>query len=230
MPSALFAPVRLTAARLAFAFTIAFALFSLVPVALSDEDAFKGLTWGDLVDFPIVLLPIALLLGMALDARINRTSGLFAVALLFLLLFAQGHAIHLAANAIAHNFTRTDAAWRTAHFLDERVGHYELHIALIALAALFIWSGRHSSLQRYPEVPLLLLSILGFGALQAAAAIEGQTVPLVLPGTLALAVVGISLSTPRSNDYAVFFTGTSAVSFLVLVIYGAVYGGWPEIL
>ncbi len=89
-------------------------------------------TWGDLIDFPIVLLPVALLLRMALDAKLSRTPGLFAAVLLLLLLFAQGHAIHLAANAIAHNFTKTDAAWQTACFLDENVGHYELHIALLA--------------------------------------------------------------------------------------------------
>jgi hypothetical protein len=221
---------EVTSSRLIFAYAVGFAIFDLVPIPLSDVDAFKGLSVGDLVDAPLVILPVALLFRMALDAGLWRTTGLRAGLLLALLLFAQGHALHLAANAIAHSLAESDAAWEPAYFLDEHVGHYELHIALLSLAALFIWSGRPERHPGQREAGLLALAVAGYGALLAAGAIEGQTVPLVLPASLALALLGAWMASRRRTDYGTFFAAAYAVCFGVLVIYGAVNDGWPEIL
>lgn len=137
-------PARLTTSCLILAYALGFALFILLPVALSEADTFKGLTWGDIVDAPIVILPVALLFRMALDANLGRATGLRVSVLLALLLFVQGRAIHLAANAISHSLGTADAAWEPAYFLDENVGHYELQLSLISLAWLFIWYRRPS--------------------------------------------------------------------------------------
>ncbi len=222
-------PARLTTSRLILTYALGFALFILLPVALSEADTFKGLTWGDIVDAPIVILPVALLFRMALDANLGRATGLRVSVLLALLLFLQGHAIHLAANAISHSLGTADAAWEPAYFLDENVGHYELQLSLISLAGLFIWYGRPSPLT-LPELPLLALAIAGYGSLSAADAIEGQTVPFVLPASLALALIGTRIAVRHRDEYVVFFTGSYAVCFLGLVVYGAINGGWPEIL
>ena len=221
---------RMTTTRLIFAYVLGFTIFDLIPIPLSDLDAFEGLSFGDLIDAPLIILPAALLLRMALDADLWRTAGLRAAVLLALLLFAQGHAIHLAANAIAHSLAESDAAWEPAYFLDEHVGHYELHLALLGLAALFICSGRPSRLSGSREAALLALLIAGYGSLQAAGAIEGQTVPLVLPAAIALSLAGGWAAVRRRSEYATFFAASYAVCALVLVIYGAVNKGWPEIL
>lgn len=229
------APIRqdgndLTAPRLIFTYAIAFAVFDLVPIPLSDVDAFKGLSLGDLIDAPLVVLPAALLLRMALDGGLWRSVGLRAAVLLALLLFAQGHAIHLAANAISHSLNDSDVAWQPAYFLDEHVGHYELHIALLSLAFLFIRFGSHAEMARARDTALLAVSIAGYGSLQAAGAIEGQTVPLVLPASIALALVGAWVGLRHPNQYATFFAASYGVCFFALLGYGALNHGWPEIL
>jgi hypothetical protein len=223
-------PAALTPARLIFVYALGFTIFDLVPIPLSDVDAFKGLSVGDLVDAPLIILPVALLFRMALDADLWRTAGLRAAVLLSLLLFTQGHAVHLAANAIAHSLAESDAGWEPAYFLDEHLGHYELHVALLIFATLFIGFGHPSRLPRRAELALLTFTIAGYGGLQAADAIEGQTVPLVLPASVALALMGGWVVARRGSEYATFFAASYAVCFLVLVVYGAVNNGWPEIL
>ncbi|HEU0075872.1 MAG TPA: hypothetical protein VFS30_17885 [Dehalococcoidia bacterium] len=220
----------LTPTRLIFAYALGFTIFDLVPIPLSDVGAFKGLSVGDLVDAPLIILPAALLFRMALDADLWRAAGLRAAVLLTLLLFAQGHAVHLTANAIAHSLAESDAAWESAYFLDEHLGHYELQVALLIFATLFIWFGHPSRLPRQAEFALLAFTIAGYGSLQAAGAIEGQTVPLVLPASLILATAGIWAAKRRGSEYTTFFAASYAVCFLVLVTYGAANNGWPEIL
>ena len=218
---------RLTTLQLIFAYTFGFAVFILVPIPLSDTHTFEGLSIGDLVDAPLVLLPIGLLFLMALDADLWRTPGLRIALLLALLLLVQGHAIHLAANAIAHSLEEQDAAWQPAYFLDEHWGHYELDGALLGLAVLFVSFAKptESHFDTW-----LIVAIVGYGALLAAAAIEGQTVPLMLPASAVLTLAGWKRVTQRSGAYATFFSGSYAVCLLVLVVYGAKNGGWPQIL
>jgi hypothetical protein len=223
---------RLTTTRLIFAYAIAFAIFDLVPIPLSDVATFKGLSVGDLVDLPLVLLPIALLLRMAQDADLLRTTFLRVVFFLALFLFVQGHAIHLAANAIAHSLVESDAAWEPAYFLDEHLGHYELHIAWLVLATLFVWFTQRSQVAGPSEPGLLTFTVVGYGALLAASAIEGQTVPLVLPASIAIAGFGVwmAASSQRWAEYRTFFSTAYAVCFVVLAVYGILNRGWPEIL
>jgi hypothetical protein len=66
--------------------------------------------------------------------------------------------------------------------------------------------------------------------LQAAGAIEGQAVPLVLPVSVALTLIGASVAARRSSEYAMFFAASYAICFLALIAYGAINHGWPEIL
>jgi hypothetical protein len=217
------------APQLIFGFTLAFTAFDLIPIAFSDADAFKGLTWGDIVDAPVVLLPLAFLGLMTLDGGLWRDAYLRIGVLLALVLFTQGHAIHLAANAISHHLGTSHPAWESAYFLDENVGHYQIHLALLALAAMFIWAARTSA-TALEVSPTLVLSVAIYGPLQAAGAIEGQTVPLVLPASLLLAAAAVRLAAWRVSPYAAFFAASYAICFVVLVAYGAVNGGWPEIL
>jgi hypothetical protein len=220
----------LTAARLAFVYAACYALFDLLPVAFSDADAFKRLTWGDVVDAPLVVLPLGLTFLMARDAGLWRNVLLRGVLLLGLLGFAQGHAVHMTANAISHNITRTDEAARTTHFLDEHVGHYEQHVALLGLAALFILFGGRSERPRRTEPALLGFAAVGYGALLAGGSIEGQVVPLVLPASVALVLLGLVRTVWRRSEYGTFFSVSYAACFVGLVAYGLIHHGWPEIL
>jgi hypothetical protein len=214
------ANIRLTPARLFFAYVLGFTIF----------DAFKRLSVGDLVDLPLVILPLGTILLISIDADLWRRSLVRVAFVLAVLLFAQGHAIHLAANAIAHSLSEADVAWEPAYFLDEHVGHYELHIALLGFAALFIAFGSASRLPKQHEVALLAVTIGGYGALLAASAIEGQTVPLVLPLSLVIAAAGWQMWRRRGGIYGPCFAAAYGVCFAVLVAYGAINGGWPEIL
>jgi hypothetical protein len=221
--------IELATPSLILTYAIAFAVFDLVPIGLSDVDSFKGLSWGDLVDATLVVLPVALLVRMALDADLWSRTGLRPLLLLALLLLIQGHAIHLAANAIAHSLSESDPAWEPAYFLDEHWGHYEIHVALLSLALMFIVFVRQTT-ARPGRTALLLIAIAAYGSLQGAGAIEGQTVPLVLPLSIVLALAGAWLTRRESNDYRTFFAASYGLCFIVLVVYGALNGGWPEIL
>lgn len=225
-------------------FVVGYALVDLLPVILPATPVFHGLAVKDVADALLIFFLIVLYVELGLRAKIFRSLRLRAVYIFALLLMVQGHAVHFAANAITGVAERSDESWALADFLDERWGHVELHIAFIALAAIFIFCGRSADaegnepvLTRTETVGLALVT-LTYGILLAGDAVEGQTVPLMLPFAIVLCAWGLwPYLKPRGNPgtparvslYRRFFAASFGITALALLIYRLITGGFPEL-
>jgi hypothetical protein len=225
-------------------FVVGYALVDLLPVILPATPVFNGLALKDLADALLIFFLIVLYVELGLRAKIFRSLRLRAVYIFSLLLMVQGHAVHFAANAITGVSKRSDAGWTLADFLDEHWGHVELHVAFIFLAAIFIGCSRSADAEGYEPVLSrtekagLALVILTYGILLAGDAVEGQTVPLMLPCAIVLSAWGLSpyirgLGKPGAaapvSLYRRFFATSFAITVITLVIYGLITGGFPEL-
>ncbi|UCC84779.1 MAG: hypothetical protein JSW46_07620 [Gemmatimonadota bacterium] len=225
-------------------FVVGYALVDLLPVILPATPVFNGLALKDLADALLIFFLIVLYVELGLRAKIFRSLRLRAAYIFALLLMVQGHAVHFAANAITGVSERSDAGWRLADFLDEHWGHIELHIAFIILAAIFIGCSRSADaagnepvLSRTEKAGLALV-ILTYGILLAGDAVEGQTVPLMLPCAIVLCAWGLwpyvrglgnSGAPVQISLYRRFFATSFGITVIALVIYGLITGGFPEL-
>lgn len=225
-------------------FVVGYALVDLLPVILPATPVFRGLALKDLADALLIFFLIVLYVELGLRAKIFRSLRLRAVYIFALLLMVQGHAVHFAANAITGVSAHSDDGWALADFLDEHWGHIELHVAFIALAAIFIFSGRSADaegnepvLTRTEKAGLALVG-LTYGILLAGDAVEGQTVPLMLPCAIVLCAWGLwpyirGWSRPgapaRASLYRRFFATSFGITALTLLVYGLITGGFPEL-
>jgi hypothetical protein len=223
-------------------FVTGYTLVDLVPVVLSDTPAFMGLRMGDIADLFLVFVLAALYVELAQRANLWRSGRLKAAYAVALALMVQGHSIHLTANAIAGTSTRADAGWALIYFLDERWGHVELHLSFLIIAGIFIaWATPSpagvagAALSRIERMGMLFLA-LTYGVLLAGDAVEGQTVPLMLPAAIALFVWGFwpylrggrRRARPAVSVYRRFFAASFGVTALALLVYGLIFGGFPQ--
>jgi hypothetical protein len=225
-------------------FVVGYALVDLLPVILPATPVFNGLALKDLADALLIFFLIVLYVELGLRAKIFRSLRLRAGYIFSLLLMVQGHAVHFAANAITGASEYGAPGWSLAYFLDEHWGHVELHAAFIFLAAIFIFCGRSADaeanepvLSRTEKAGLWLAS-LAYGVLLAGDAVEGQTVPLMLPCAIVLCVWGFwpyvrgwgnsGVPTPISL-YRRFFATSFGITAITLVTYRLITGGFPEL-
>ena len=154
---------------------------------------------ADLLD---LLLPYAVVAaaGVALLA-VPRTAQVVGVA--GLLLYVQGHGIHLAANSIAERQPSD-----TAFFWDELAGHAIWYAGLyLVLAALLV--GRAVST---PPGPVRLVLSVAVGVTFATNALGGHAVPLAV---VALLLLG-GLAARRQQGLAVDLLVAAVVGLLTL--------------
>ena len=154
---------------------------------------------ADLLD---LLLPYAVVAaaGVALLA-VPRTAQVVGVA--GLLLYVQGHGIHLAANSIAERQPSD-----TAFFWDELAGHWIWYAGLyLVLAALLL--GRAVTT---PPGPVRLLLSVAVGVTFATNALGGHAVPLAV---VALLLLG-GLAARRREGLAVDLLVAAVVGLLTL--------------
>ncbi len=215
-------------------FVAGYALFDLLPVVLTPDLGWHGLRIGDVVDAPLVSLPVVgyVILGQLVGAwKDPRASLLIGV---LLIVFVQGHAVHLAANAIAAADTPSSSTWATSYFLDEHWGHTELHLAIVLLAVVFVVVDRRPMQLSDGQRDILVAFAAVYGLLLAADAIEGQTVPVMLPaGVVLTGIVVLTSKLQQPVRVAVmswFFGTASIVMTLSLLAYGAANRGYPELL
>ncbi|UCC47818.1 MAG: hypothetical protein JSV41_10065 [Gemmatimonadota bacterium] len=235
-------------------FVAGYALVDLVPVLLPDTSVLQGLRVQDLADVLLVFLLVALYVRLGLQADLWRSWSLRGLNALALVMMVQGHSIHLAANAIAGDLgvegggladggAHPGASFGLIDFLDEHWGHTELHLAFLIMAALFI--ARSRPVRDDSAVPRgsaggrveLLVAAFVYGVLLAGDAVEGQTVPLMLPAGIALCVWGLwpylsggSRSAERApvSLHRRFFAVSLAVAAASLLVYGLVMRGYPQ--
>jgi hypothetical protein len=220
-------------------FVLGYALVDLLPLILPAQPRILGLPLRDAADAALIFLLVFLYVELANHARVLQRRWARAVLALALLLMVQGHAIHLAANAIAAAVEPEVEGWTLIYFLDERWGHTELHFSYLLLAALFIrrasGEGDIGALSRADKVSLWVLALV-YGLLLAGAAVEGQTaLPLMLPCGLLLGVSGLWPILARQKAglalpiHRFFFSASLGAMGVALVIYGAVMRGFPQL-
>jgi len=221
-------------------FVLGYALVDLLPIVLPEQPRVVDLPFRDAADAALIFLLVFLYVELAAHARLLHKRWARAVFALALLLMVQGHAIHLAANAIAAASDAGSRGWSLIYFLDEHWGHTELHFAFLLLAALFIGrsdpAGASEPLSRTENFGLWVLSA-AYGVLLAGGAIEGQTVPLMLPGAVLLSVWGLwPFLAWRDNRtgrdtlaaHRRFFAASLASTAIAVTVYGLVMHGFPQ--
>lgn len=131
------------------------------------------------------------------------------------LVYTEGHGIHLAANSIAN----TDPS-DLAHLWDEVIGHYVWFGGVALVIASLAWAGVTAKPIR-GVVPLTLAVLVG--GTYATNALEGGTVPLALVSSAAFVLWGFARRATASR----LLVPTFAVSLVMVAAYGAWHRGFP---
>lgn len=221
-------------------FVLGYGLVDLLPIVLPEHPRLVDLPFRDAADAVLIFLLVFLYVELATHAQLLQKRWARAVFALALLLMVQGHAIHLAANAIAAASEAGSSGWDLIDFLDEHWGHTELHFAFLLLAALFIGRANpvrsSGSLSPVENIALWVLAAV-YGLLLAGDAIEGQTVPLVLSGAVLLSAWGLwpylgrggsKLERSSLQAHRRFFASSLGIAAIALLMYGAMLRGFPQ--
>ncbi len=209
----------------------------------------RGVTAGDVIEAVGVYVVLALFAWvgrLALPAAPNRAPHLTAITAIAAATFAFGHGIHLAANsihdALQHGGIADPAS--LAEFWDEHAGHYLIDSARILFAAALTWGAvRAAGALREGGAAApgragraaVIVGGLAYGWIQFASAVEGQTVPLVLPFTLLYAAwslrawraFGAGAGEPR-RLIVLFFAAAAWTALLFFAVWGIWQRGFPE--
>lgn len=172
-----------------------------------------------------------------------------AATLLFLLAavtYALGTGIHVSANSIHDMLEATGGPdpWRLAYFWDETASHYMVDSARVAFAVSLTQlegrggdgapsSGGSSRAVRGWSASAgtaLWVGAIAYGFIYFATAVEGQTVPLALPYSIAFAAWGVARSRRHGGraPALAFFTAAAVVSAVLFAVWGFWKGGFPE--
>jgi hypothetical protein len=211
MPARAYAQVRgrgLPAALLAYALVLTVLL--IVPPYRTDPTAVPGFTVQEVADLltPLVVVPLMWLV-IHLAGGLPRP-GMVALLLLSVV-WVQGQAIHLAANAIAdaggEDLAPLEAAAAT-RWMDDVLSHWMWHIAWLGILGLMLVAGR----DRRHVVP----AVAGDGASRdgaserhslAAVAVIGVTVAAVVHGATFFIVTVESATTVLAVPFCLAVAG-----------------------
>jgi hypothetical protein len=216
----------------------------------------RGVTWGDVIEVAGTYVVLALVAWVALPLSRHRPgrAGSFAPSFPHLLLFvasvtyALGRGMHAAGNSIHDMMGREGMQdpWRLAYFWDECAGHVPVDVGrILFVTGLCLMERERGREGGSPTdgVSLAgtrgaarLISIAGavaYGFIYFATAVEGQTVFLALPFSVALAVWGLLAGRRRTAGgpaapVRVFFTTSALISVLLFLVYGIWQRGFPE--
>ncbi len=229
-----------------FLFGLVFASFHILP-ALLPNFFDKPLTYGDVLDFltPFAVVPVALLLYFRIfqinsprfvhSKFLKVSSGVFLG--LGILLYVDGHGLHLAANSIARLIEKANdpELFDAVYLFDEKISHILLDGGIF-LTSLSLIIASHKMLHKLKSLRNFVLLFLGaclFGFTFVINSIEGQTVALVLPAVLlglilSLALYLKGLKTGMKNTFHLFFLIAYFLSLVLLIYWGVRYKGYPQ--
>jgi len=146
--------------------------------------------------------------------------------------FALGHGVHVAANSIHDLADRSRLGDPTGlmNFWDEGVGHYLVDSArvLFAVALTSISMGADSRPVSSRSRFAVLCGAIPFGFTVFASAVEGQTVPLMLPFSALYCGWSHFARDKRGGAVRTFFTVAACTSLLFFAIWGIWQHGFPE--
>ena len=219
------------------AFGLAYAALVLGPSFLTTTIG-GMLSVGDLVEIggSFVLVALAWKLyrdmrgqaGGAAAARLQE-AALAASSMLYL----NGIGMHVAANAVTRHLSETEAslAWRAGYFFDDVLSHLFSSAGLILMSAALL--GIAVRLRPRPPSPVLLPVATLFGVSWFADAVEGRTVPLMLPaGVVAVAAILLRVRARpgalAANPVLLFYAASFGLAVGLFVAWWVWRGGFPE--
>jgi hypothetical protein len=225
------------------AFGIASAGFDVGCVLIKTPFLRSGITAGDAIEVIGVYAVLALFARAGRLAGADRGIAAIAAALAGIT-FALGHGIHVAANSIHDLVEQSGAGDPTGllDFWDEHVGHYLVDSARVLFAVSLCRTADvlsrgaispnpaspRSGAQRLPA----LLGGIAYGFATFASAVEGQTVPLMLPFYLVLMFwavrAGRRSETGEGRAVRLFFLAAAATALLFFALWGIWQHGFPE--
>ena len=176
-----------------------------------------------LADWLDMLTPVAVLGPLLLClVQVRPAAKWWAVFAGGVLLYVQGHGIHLAANSVSNVIDSGNAAADVVHLWDEVVGHYVWYAGAY-LAMLAVVGALHDS-----ELLVNRWALIGGGAVSgltwATNGLEGGTAVF----SLVLALGGVAYGTVHRRDAAVAVGVAGVVAALTLSAYGIWHAGFPQ--
>jgi hypothetical protein len=220
--------------------------FHILPVLFSGYVQ-KPITYGDILDFvtPFAVIPVVFFL----HSRICRIGSdpvspteypnhMSKIVLgVGLILYVEGHGLHLSANSLARLFDRikNPEFFNVAYLFDEIISHYvwDLGVFLISIA-LIIASYRIPRLSQSPQnYCLICAGAACYGFTFTVNGIEGQTVVFAIPAALLGVVVSggkrFKISQDLvSNPIRMFFLLAYTISLFLFVYWGIWHSGYPQ--
>jgi hypothetical protein len=197
----------------------------------------EGVTAGDAIE------TVGVFVVLALFARVARLAGSDlprsggappggALLVIAATAFALGHGVHVAANSIHDLADRSGVGDPTGlmTFWDEHAGHYLVDSARVLFAIALTSMSWSASSGPARGGAATLAGGIPFGFTVFACAVEGQTVPLVLPFSVLYAGWSILARDPfrRGGAVRAFFTAAAWTSLLFFAIWGIWQHGFPE--
>ena len=221
--------------RLILAFSVAFAVFFMVPPFLSGQfGPYPLMKLADVFDLltPLILIPLYWLLyqvGQEKGPSLGEGVAFTVLAALWVL----GQGMHLAANSIGHLLKETTgtAAYVLTYFYDETLGHILWHSGAMGLSALLLirqwqnpFTGERSSLG------LLIAAGIIHGLTFFVIVVEGGTALLGIPFAIIVILAGLiwGRGKLREQPLLLFFLVSYIVAMLFFAGWGIYWGGLPE--
>jgi hypothetical protein len=226
--------------------TLVFAVLSTVFFLLliffrSPFPPYRLLNWQDIFDLltPLVLIPLYWLMFKYASSTASTTREEITFIVLSSL-WAMGHGMHLAANALDNlieslvklqvmDVKGTDI-YALSYFMDEHLSHYLWHTAVIGLALLLIYrEWRHPAGEKTTWWATGLAGFI-YGFTLFCLFLEGQTVPLGLPSMAVITLVTLFWGRKKLSQQPIlaFFFVASFVALLFLIGWGLYWGGFPQ--
>jgi hypothetical protein len=198
----------------------AFLAFGLAVLAFHHLPTIDVLNLGIVID---LLTPLAVLGTAAAVVLAMRTPPLpLVVGFVAALLYADGHGIHLSANAINGADPVGEAADR-AEFWDERFGHLEWHLGWFGLLVAFCLAERdRPGPPPGPAASAVAVAALGFTLFTST--VEGQSWPLMLAAGAAFVAWAAAARRPLLTRCAAAFT----LAAILVAVWAVWQGGVPE--
>jgi hypothetical protein len=218
-------PLSLGRGALAILVGAAYLLFIVGPPLLATPIGFfPSLRTGDVLDLvtPLVVIPLAGLFFLAASPR--PPSRLAVVSFVVAsVVWVEGQAIHLAANAIGHHVPADDSPLSSlVAYLDEDLSHQLWHGSVAVIAAMTMYRAALGPTSRVPAgtVAAVILGGVLFGLTYFLMVVEGRTAGAALPVAAAMAIAGLVtaraavLARPALGFYVVGFVVSLGLAFI----------------
>lgn len=216
-------------------FAASYFFLCLVPV-FTEFTLVGGLLLADVVDLLTPLVTVILICRVLVASTADARPRTLCVALMILggVLFVEGHGIHLSANALTRILGEgPSAAQRLAYFYDEVLGHLLWDGGMVLMTVGLAIAALRSMRSEVTKLGLVLPASVMFAFSTFTNSVEGQTVAVVFPSSVAIALLlplsvrrrGMAL---RSSSIPLFLSIAYGLASLLFVFWFILNGGFPE--